>query len=171
MKLPRNLSIPTRKSLAAAYVNSILNYSAFTFISLPFMYHQQLHRLTMKISRWILGDYCFRQSCKSIYLKSGQLNENQIMLVSSLRFIARIVNFSLPSTLFNKLTFPRRSCNDISMECKGKHSLLSYINIGLRAYNKVPLPSITNKLTFKQSLLSAVQEPEAALVLVRSSRL
>ena len=169
-KLPKMMDTNTRSILAKAYIVSVINYSAFSFVSLPQLYLNKLHKLLMLTARWILNSYCFKISCKNIYLQADLLDENQLIATSVYRFNHRLVNYKLPSCLYNKLTFPKRTCQDVAYKFKGNAFLKSYMNLGLRLFNKVPHVNTNSNLAFKTSLKASMSRPGAALELVRNCR-
>ena len=124
----------------------------------------------MTTGRWVIETYALKQTCKSILVKARLLDENQTIVTSSYRFIHGLISYKNPSILYNKLIFPKRACNDVTFNFKGKTFLKSYINIGLRAYTKTPLVNINCKSALKQGLRDVVGRQGAALEIIRSAR-
>ena len=113
--LPGNLSSLTRRFLVNAYVLSIVQYAAFSFVSLPLLYHTKLHKLFMTLARFINASYDFKTSCKNIYLKAQILNEHQIMVIGMVNIIMGIIKSTHPAPLYSLLRFPSRNCKKITI--------------------------------------------------------
>ena len=93
--LSKSISSSSKRVLAEAFMNSIIGYSAFTFISLPYLYHNKLHKLMILTARWINGTYDFKKSCKYIFESANIWDSNQLIVISTFNFIHILNTFKL----------------------------------------------------------------------------
>ena len=160
----------TKSILAVALISSNVSYYAHSFVSLPLIYLTKLHTLMIRTARWILGDYCYKQACTYIYEKANLLDGNQLIVISSHRFISKVVSQKIPALLHKRLVFPKRICNKITMSSKGRFSSSNYIYIGLKCFNEMPQFNLNCKKEYKESLRAAVTGAGTALALIRKAR-
>ena len=153
-----------------AYIVSIIQYSSHSFISLPYYYHNKLQKLIMTCCRWVLGNACFRQSTKSILNRSNLLSASQLMVISSHRFFYRVVNYHIPEIIFKKLTFPKRTCQRMTISNKGKFSLQDYVHVGLRVFSQMPIVVLKSKRDYNDEVKAAVSAHDHAALIIRKSR-
>ena len=106
-----------------------------------------------------------------IYKDAKLLDENCLLVMSSYRFVNNMVNNHTPSILHKKLTIPKRTCQDMTFKFTGKSFLKSYMNVGLKIFNKVPLVNLQqSKVQTKQRLREMVTRPGNALEILTRSR-
>ena len=171
MNLPKGLSSHTRKILASAYVYSVVRYSALTFVSLPYLYQHKLYKLLIKTARWVNNSYNYKKSAHFIFKNANLKDESQLAVISSFHFINRIVSNRVPSQLYSKLTFPKRSCNTITVNCKGKQLVSSYFFLSLNIYNQIsPEINFKSKRTITDSLECVVNGRGVASGIVRKAK-
>ena len=148
-----------------------MRYSSFTFIALPLYYHQKLHKLLIQTAHWVNNTYDFKKSTNYIFSNANLLDASQLIVISSFQFIYRIVSTEIPSRLYSQLTFPKRTCNKITIKNKGKHNVSSYFSLSLKVYNEIsPEILFVNKGTIKDSLMHWVRGRGTAHACIRRAK-
>ena len=111
-----------------------------TYTNLNNNQKDRFHKLLMRTARMTLNSYCFKKSIDYILGSCNWVDINEMIKLSSLKFINNMLVTSKPGTLYSKIKINKRSCADISFytfpKLGGFKSTLLYK--GISYYNKLP---------------------------------
>ena len=101
---------------------------------------QQIHKLLMFAARTILGNYCFKESCKIIFEKVNWLSASQLIKWTSVKNIHKIISNKNPKSLYNYYKINKCSCAAVAPKVypKTKFSRDIFQFKGLESYNSFP---------------------------------
>ena len=104
----------------------------------------------MRTARMTLNSYCFKKSIDYILGSCKWVDINEMIKLSSLKFINNMLLTKKPGTLFSKIKVNKRSCANISFKIfpKSKPFKSTLLYRGISYYNQ--LPKEMKNLTAKQ---------------------
>ena len=130
----------TRLQFSNSYIIGRLVYMMPTYTNLNNNQKDRLHKLLMRTARMTLNSYCFKKSIEYILGSCNWVDINEMIKLSSLKFINNMLVTNKPGTLYSKIKVNKRLCADISFykfpKLGGFKSTLLYK--GISYYNKLP---------------------------------
>ena len=101
---------------------------------------QKLHKLIMFAARTIIGNYCFKISCKNILKQINWLSANQLLKWSIIKSIQKIIYNKNPVNLYDYFKVNKRQCARLAPKNypKTKFSREFYMFKGIELYNSFP---------------------------------
>ena len=139
-KLKKYTDFHTRLQFSNSYILGRLVYMMPTYTNLNVNQKDRLHKLLMRTARMTMNSYCFKKSIDFILGRCKWVDINEMIKLSSLKFINNMLITQKPGTLYSKIKINKRTCADISFysfpRLGGFKSTLLYK--GISYYNKLP---------------------------------
>ena len=142
----------TRLQLANSLIIGKLNHVLPLLSNISEYGKTKIHKIVMTSARFVIGQYGFKWSCKKILDRCNWPNEEDMIKLSSLKFIHTILKTSTPTLIHNYFKLPNRSCSEITLKLvpKTKISRKFFLYKYLKNYNNLPSEIKTlNKVKFK----------------------
>ena len=101
---------------------------------------KKVHNLIMFSARTIIGNYCFKVSCKKILEQINWLSSNQLIKWSIIKSIHKILYYKKTQNLNNYFKPNKRRCASIAPKIfpKTKFTRDFFLYKGLEYYNSIP---------------------------------
>ena len=138
-----------------------------TYTNLNKCQKDKLHKIIMRMGRMTLNSYCFKKSIEYILGQCNWFDINEMIKLSSLKFIHQVITSANPPTLYSKLKLNKRSCSDISFFRFPKQKAFKNTVLfkGIYYYNKIPselrklsIKHFNSKLKKERHLLKQIQD-------------
>ena len=140
----------TRLQFSNSYVIWRLIYMMPTYTNLNNNQKNKLHKILMRTARMALNSYCFKKSIDYILGSCNWVDINEMIKLSSLKFINNILITKKPGTFYSKIKVNKRACANLSFysfpKLGGFKSTLLYRGIAYCMYkidNEMPFLSLT----------------------------
>ena len=85
-----------------------------TYTNLNINQKSRLHKLLMRTARMTINSYCFKKSIDFILGSCKWEDVNEMIKLSSLKFINNMLITQKPGTLYSNIKTNKRTCADIS---------------------------------------------------------
>ena len=133
----------TRLQFANSFIVGKLNYMLPLYSNLTVFNFHKLHKLLMTAARVVVGNYCYKKSCKYILDKCKWMNIGDMIKYRGLSFLHKILTTHQPTSLFNLFKTNRHN-RGISMVTlkhipKSKKFTNFFINKYISTYNSLDL--------------------------------
>ena len=155
-KLKSFTDFNTRLQFSNSYILGRLQYMMPTYTTLNKSQKDRVHKILMRTARMTLNSYCFKKSIDYILGKCKWVDVDEMIKLSSLKFINNMLVTQKPGTLYSKVKINKRSCADLSFYVfpKSRELKSTLLYRGIRYFNQLPsdlkyLPSKQFKVKIK----------------------
>ena len=126
----------TRLTFTNSFILGKLNYMLPTYSNLTTFNINKLHKLLMTAARTVVGNYCYKKSCKYILDKCKWLCVNDMIKYRGLTFIHKILTHKLPISLFTMFKVSKYSRAGSKISLQNIPENIKYINFFINKYIK-----------------------------------
>ena len=130
----------TRLKFINAHMISKLLYMLPLISSANSEQHKKVHNLIMFSARTIIGNYCFKVSCKKILEQINWLSAKQLVKWSIIKSIHKIIFYKKPDNLYDYYKINKRNCASVVPKIFpiSKFAREFFMYKGLEYYNNMP---------------------------------
>ena len=139
-KLKSFTDFHTRLQFSNSYIIGRLVYMMPTYTSLNKCQKDRLHKVLLRAARMTLNSYCFKKSIDYILGTCKWVDIDEMIKLSSLKFINNMLVAQKPETLFSKIKVNKRSCAKLSFHSfpKSRDLKSTLLYRGIHYYNQLP---------------------------------
>ena len=130
-----------RRMIANSHLKSKITYGGPLMLGQDEKVIQSIHKSQMTISRWIRGNYCFKESVESISRSVKWDTPNQTLIKNTAILMKKIIHDKRPAQLCNYIRFQRtRESAKLgkNFEVNTKYGKKTFSNHSINIYNILP---------------------------------
>ena len=154
-KLKQHTDFHTRLQFSNSYVIGRLIYMMPTYTNLNCSQRNRIHKILMRTARMTLNSYCFKNSIDFILGSCNWVDVDEMIKMSTLKFINNMLITQTPGTLYSKLKINKRTCSNISFKYFPKLAgfRCTVLYRGISYYNQLPTHfKLLQRHKFKEKL-------------------